>query len=169
MLSPGGRLHDQHHRRLRVGRHRRGEGPERDRREEDHRRRRPRSGSRTSTWPRPARYGGFLGAWVKTAKLTFPHVAIFGTDDNPGAGLRETFVVVASKQPIKIDDLGSRDDDPQFFQDDRLFEPRPFGPDHVKAIELRSRGIVLTDDYAPVENLLAPVAATRGERIETLP
>jgi MFS family permease len=108
-------------------------------------------------------YGGFLGAWVNTAKLTFPHVAIFGTDDNPGAGLRETFVVVASKQPIKMDDLGSRDDDPQFFQDDRLFEPRPFGAEHVQAIDLRSRGIVLSDDFAPVENLLAPVAATRGE------
>ena len=25
-------------------------------------------------------YGGFLGAWTKTAKLTFPHVYIFGTD-----------------------------------------------------------------------------------------
>ena len=71
--------------------------------------------------------------------------------------------MVASKQPLELDDLGSRDDDPQFFQDDRLFEPRPFGPDHVKAIDVRSRGIVLTDDYAPVENLLAPVAATRGE------
>jgi MFS family permease len=112
---------------------------------------------------RARNYGGFLGAWVKTAKLTFPHVAIFGTDDNPGAGLRETFVVVASKEPIKIDDLGSRNDDPQFFQDDRLFEPRPFGPEHLKAIDLRSRGIVLTDDFAPVDNLLAPVAATRGE------
>src|SRR4051794_38377619 len=109
------------------------------------------------------RFGGFLGAWVNTARLTFPHVAIFGTDDNPGAGLRETFVVVASKQPIDIDDLGSRDDDPQFFQDDQLFEPRPFGADHLEAIDLRSRGIILTDDYAPVENLLAPVAATRGE------
>ena len=27
----------------------------------------------------------------------------------------------------------------------------------------RSRGIILTDDYAPVENLLAPVAETRGD------
>jgi hypothetical protein len=108
-------------------------------------------------------YGGFLGAWVKTAKQTFPHVAIFGTDDNPGGGLRETFVVVASKAALRIDDLGSREDDPQFFQDDRLFEPRPFAKEHVEAIDLRSRGIVLTDDYAPVENLLAPVAATRGD------
>ena len=32
----------------------------------------------------------------------------------------------------------------------------------LKALLDRSRGIVLTDDYAPVENLLAPVARTRG-------
>jgi hypothetical protein len=114
---------------------------------------------------RARRYGGFLGAWVETAKLTFPHVAIFGTDDSPGGGLRETFVVVASKKPIKLDDLGSRDDDPRFFrdQDDRLVEPREFNEEHCMQVKRRSRGIILTDDYAPVENLLAPVAATRGE------
>ena len=69
------------------------------------------------------------------------------------------------RRPARRDlaDLGGRDDDPRFFQDDRLFEPRPFGKEHQAAIDLRSRGIILTDDYAPVENLLAPVAATRGE------
>ncbi len=110
-------------------------------------------------------YGGFLGAWVKTAEKTFPYVYIFGTDDTPGSGLRETFVVVASKQPLDeiLKDLGSRDDDPKFFEHDRLFEPRPYGPKDRKAVDLRSRGIILTDDYAPVENLLAPVAATRGD------
>ncbi len=110
-------------------------------------------------------YGGFLGAWIKTARLTFPCISVFGTDETPGSGLRETFVVVASKAPLEgvLADLGGRDDDPRFFQDDRLFEPRPFGKEHQAAIDLRSRGIILTDDYAPVENLLAPVAATRGE------
>ncbi|SIO08862.1 hypothetical protein SAMN05444166_2385 [Singulisphaera sp. GP187] len=110
-------------------------------------------------------YGGFLGAWVKTAKLTFPHVYIFGTDNTPGSGLRETFVVVASKQPLDdlIKDLGSQDDDPKFFQSDQLFEPKPFGKEDQRQVEIRSRGIILTDDYAPVENLLAPVAATRGD------
>src|SRR5439155_1904678 len=104
---------------------------------------------------RALKFGGFLGAWVKTAKLTFPHVYIFGTDDNPGSGLRETFVVVAAKAPIDIDALGSREGDPKFFQSDRLFEPKAYTKDHMDAIEVRSRGIVLTDDYAPVENLLA--------------
>ena len=102
---------------------------------------------------------------METARKTFPHIYVFGTDDNPGAGLRETFVVVASRQPLDeiLNDLGSLDDDPKFFTDGHLFEPRPFGPEDREAVDRRSRGIILTDDYAPVENLLAPVAKTRGE------
>jgi spermidine synthase/MFS family permease len=109
------------------------------------------------------RFGGFLGAWVKTAKRTFKHVYIYGTTETPGEGLRETFVVVASNRPLDLNDLGSREDDPKFFEHDRLVEPRAYSPEHEKAVESRARGIVLTDDYAPVENLLAPVAETRGE------
>ena len=108
-------------------------------------------------------YGGFLGAWVKTARETFPYIYVFGTDDNPGSGLRETFVVVASKTPLDLDTLGGREGDPQFFNNDRLVEPKPYSKEHMDQLEVRSRGIVLTDDFAPVENLLAPVAATRGD------
>jgi MFS family permease len=119
---------------------------------------------RTNEMWRKNRFGGFLGAWVNTARKTFgDNVYIFGTDETPGSGLRETFVVVASKKPLKLDDLGTRDDDPKFFQSDKLFEPKPFGEKDVKQVDKRSRGILLSDDYAPVENLLAPVAETRGE------
>jgi hypothetical protein len=107
--------------------------------------------------------GGFLGAWVKTARLTFPHIYVFGTDSKPGAGLRETFVVVASKTPLDLDTLGGREGDPEFFNNGQLVEPKAYGPEDMEALEVRSKGIVLTDDFAPVENLLAPVAATRGE------
>ncbi|MDG3006459.1 fused MFS/spermidine synthase [Paludisphaera mucosa] len=110
------------------------------------------------------RYGGFLGAWTATAKLTFPHVYIFGTSSETGEGQRETFVVVAAKQPIDLSDLGLRDDDPRFFQKRRKTIATPYGPEDEKAVlEHRSRGIILTDDYAPVEQLLAPVAETRGK------
>ncbi len=108
-------------------------------------------------------YGGFLGAWIKTARLTFPYIYVFGTDNDPGSGLRETFVVVASRAELDLDALGGRDNDPQFFLKDRLVKPLPYSQKHMDALEARSRGIVLTDDYAPVENLLAPVAATRGD------
>ena len=32
-----------------------------------------------------------------------------------------------------------------------------------RSSQIRSRNIILSDDYAPVENLLAPVAETRGD------
>jgi hypothetical protein len=113
---------------------------------------------------RARNYGGFLGAWTRTAKLTFPYLYIFGTDRTPGSGQRETFVVVASKRPLDLADLGRREGDPQFYHNERRTEPVAYGPEDEKVIsESRSRQIILTDDYAPVENLLAPVAETRGD------
>jgi spermidine synthase len=109
------------------------------------------------------RYGGFVGAWTKTAKLTFDHVYIFGTAQ-PGKGLRETFVVVASKQKLDLEALGRRDDDPRFYTPGGVqTTPKPYRPeDEQVVVDQRSRNIILTDDYAPVDNLLAPVAETRG-------
>ena len=112
---------------------------------------------------RARNYGGFLGAWTETAKLTFPNVYIFGTDSVPGLGLRETFVVVASMKPLDLKDLGSRVDDPKFYAKGSRTEPKPYGPEDEKVVTIRSRNIILSDDYAPVENLLAPVAETRGD------
>jgi predicted MFS family arabinose efflux permease len=113
---------------------------------------------------RADRLCGFLGAWAETARKTFKHVYIYGTSETPGNGQRETFVVVVSNSPIDIEGLGSRDNDPQFFSkaSDKLFEPKPFSKEHQEAVAKHSRGIILSDDYAPVENLLAPVAETRG-------
>ena len=110
------------------------------------------------------RYGGFLGAWTKTAKETFDHVYIFGTDD-PGHGRRETFVVVASMKELDLKDLGLRKNDPRLFTPSgRQTRPKTYSTtDEKEVLENRSRNIVLTDDYAPVENLLAPVAETRGD------
>ena len=53
----------------------------------------------------------------------------------------------------------------------KFFTPRGRKPsrspiraeDEKTVINDRSRNIILTDDYAPVENLLAPVAETRGD------
>jgi hypothetical protein len=109
------------------------------------------------------RYGGFVGAWVRTAKKSFKYVYIFGTDDVPGEGSRETFVVVVSNQELDLKDLGTRADDPKFYKHNKPTRPVPYKPEDEAAIDKRARNIILTDDYAPVENLLAPVAETRGE------
>jgi MFS family permease len=110
------------------------------------------------------KYGGFLSSWVETAKSTFKHIYVFGTNDRPGNGQRETFVVVAAQKPLDLADLGSREGDPAFPRGrSGNFKPEPYDETAMKALTIRSRGIRLSDDYAPVENLLAPVAATRGE------
>ncbi len=100
-------------------------------------------------------------------QLTFgkENVYIFGTD-KPGSGRRETFVVVASMKPLDLKELGLRKDDPRYYTPrGRQTTAKPYDEDDFKTVvNDRSRGIVLTDDYAPVENLLAPVAETRGEK-----
>ncbi len=78
-------------------------------------------------------------------------------------GLRETFVVVASMKPLDLNELGHRQDDPKFYSKGTRTEPKPYGPEDEKVVKIRSRNIILSDDYAPVENLLAPVAETRGD------
>ncbi len=110
-------------------------------------------------------FGAFLGSWVETARLSFgPNIYVFGTASRPGYGQRETFVVVASRKPLDLYQLGIRVDDPHFFNaDGSIVDPEVYDKGHMAAIKLRSRGIILTDDYAPVENLLAPVAKTRGD------
>jgi MFS family permease len=113
------------------------------------------------------RNGGFVGAWTRTAIQTFgkENVYIFGTDV-PGEGRRETFVVVASMKPLDLKELGRRKDDPRYYTPrGRQTTPKPYGEaDFDTVVNDRSRGITLTDDYAPVENLLAPVAETRGDK-----
>ena len=108
--------------------------------------------------------GAFLGAWLHTARKTFPHLYVFGTQRAPGLGIRETFVVVASKAPLDLVGLGRRDGDPRFFIGKTPFLRDPYDESDLGELELRSRGIELTDDYAPVEDLLAPVASTRAEK-----
>ena len=114
---------------------------------------------------RAHRLGGFLSSWVKTARETFPFVYVYGTESEPGEGERETFVVVVSKKELDLKELGKRPTDPKFEKMNGVgqFQPEPFPALNMNELDKRARGIILTDDYAPVENLLAPVAATRGD------
>lgn len=107
--------------------------------------------------------GAFLGAWVETARKSFgQHIYVFGTASLIGEGDRETFVVVASRKPLDLEELGARSNDAHFFtKSGQPVTPELYSPEDMKALKIRSRGIILTDDYAPVENLLAPVARTR--------
>ncbi len=99
--------------------------------------------------------GQYLGAAVNTLKRSFAHVYVM-TDAQLPDGARNTFVVVAAKQPIDIGQIVAR-----YPQKLTLRVLNEAGMDYL---EKRSKGIILTDDYAPVENLLAPVVRASARR-----
>ena len=92
--------------------------------------------------------GLFLGAVVNTFRECFPHVYAFSTFTNgPSTDprRRDTFVVVGSMK--SLGGIALKADVPGAV----------LKPGHIEALRQKSRSIVLTDDYAPVEQLLEPV------------
>jgi spermidine synthase len=92
--------------------------------------------------------GQFLGAVLNTFAKSFPHVYAFSTETaGPSSELdrRDTFVVVGSIQPLR--GTGLEKDVPG----------AALTPQNFEELCRRSHNIVLTDDYAPVEQLLEPV------------
>jgi spermidine synthase/Tfp pilus assembly protein PilF len=93
--------------------------------------------------------GRFAGAIVNTLSQVFSDVHVFSSGRTPT--VRDTFVIVCGKMPRDLRNL-----------------PIPYprlGDSIVLELKEKSRGIILSDDYAPVENLLAPVVRTQGGRI----
>ena len=93
--------------------------------------------------------GRFLGAVIGTLEQTFGHVRVIAHRVR-AAALQETFVVVAARR---------------FFDPERILsahnEYLPFRVlDAAEMTHLKEQAdyLMLTDDYAPVESLLAPVA-----------
>jgi tetratricopeptide (TPR) repeat protein/MFS family permease len=97
--------------------------------------------------------GLFLGALINTLQKTFPHVYVTTNSATHYPSVRETFVVAASKKPIDIEAV------------DNAMRLKLWHPNEAEMNYLvsKSRGIVLTDDYVPVENLLTS-AVREGSR-----
>jgi hypothetical protein len=96
--------------------------------------------------------GAFLAAVVETCHSVFPCVAVFNTGKPPD--IRDTFVVVCSKQPIALQDVSPE------LQARYGFGGMLLPDSSIRSLLVRHRGRMFTDDYAPVENLLAPVVLT---------
>ncbi|MDQ6886077.1 MAG: fused MFS/spermidine synthase [Gemmatimonadota bacterium] len=105
------------------------------------------------------REGAFMPSYLVTLESVFGkgHVALVGPRAAfEGAG-QSTFIILASDHPIDIDGLlqhgaGQPDDD---------LDMRAVSADGL-ARYLQGRGtIILTDDHAPVDNLIAPLFAER--------
>jgi spermidine synthase len=87
--------------------------------------------------------GLFLGAFVSTLEQTFPFVAVISQNDVTRYD-RSTYVVVAAKRKLDLAEVCGG------FEVNRvvwyLSEPE------IAQLRDKSNGIILTDDYAPIEN-----------------
>ncbi len=103
--------------------------------------------------------GLLLGSIISTMQEVFAHVNVFveqqpltfpdGTPNTQFRATRMTFIVAGTQQPFDVDGLG-----PLYRGDCLIF---PLSDAEKEAVRKRAHRTVLTDAYAPVENLLAPV------------
>jgi tetratricopeptide (TPR) repeat protein len=91
--------------------------------------------------------GHFLGAIVNTIEQTFPNVYVLS--ENAPRDIRNTFVVAASNTQINLLKL--------IQEYGKGAEIWTLNDTEISALKLKAKGIVLTDDYVPVENMLSPV------------
>ncbi len=107
------------------------------------------------------RQGRFVRAYVSTLGQVFNHVYVAPIGGDLGTVARQTFVIVAAQHPMPIgDDIVSADDGilplPSSLRSAFLSEAE--WQDYLD----QGTGIILTDDFVPVDNLLAPVFSDSG-------
>jgi len=100
--------------------------------------------------------GQFLGAVVNTCAAVFPHVTVFSSGGE--LDRRDTFVVVRSKTPRDLSAV------PETVRRQYRGQGIMLNETQRAALAARSNGLVLTDDYAPVDNLLAAVVTETEEK-----
>jgi tetratricopeptide (TPR) repeat protein len=99
----------------------------------------------------------FLGALYNTVADVFEHVVVFcgsPSGPNPSPKTRDTFILVGSRRPLRLDQLVEPSRRPLF---SRLTEA------NLEHVRQRSGGMVLTDNFAPVEQLLADVVRNAAD------
>jgi tetratricopeptide (TPR) repeat protein/MFS family permease len=92
--------------------------------------------------------GRFLGALINTLEKTFPYVYVIGEYAVLPSN-RDTYVIVAAKYYFEPESILSRYN--------KILKLRYLSKSDINYLKERSGGVVLTDDYVPVENMLAPV------------
>jgi spermidine synthase len=95
----------------------------------------------------------FLTAYLRAMKLTFDHVYLVPVGQDWETSVRSTFVVLASQQAIDLAALRQLDGGDGVRETASWLLPE----DRLEALLAEGPQVILTDDYVPVDNLLAPV------------
>jgi spermidine synthase len=101
-------------------------------------------------------YGRFLGSMINTLEQTFSNVYVL-TEGRMPKWARNTFVVIAAKRDLDLKDITSR------YQKD--LDLWCLSSSKVEGLKEKSGRLVLTDEYVPVENLLAAVVRESAKGI----
>lgn len=93
--------------------------------------------------------GDFLRATIHTLRQSFRHVYVAPAIAGWQQSVRSTFVLIAGDQPLTLARL-------QQNQADTLLARRLLAEEEVETLLAMDRVVVLTDRYAPVDQMLAP-------------
>jgi hypothetical protein len=96
-------------------------------------------------------YGRFLRAYVYTLQQSFRHVYLAPTIDSWREASRSTFVIVASDTPLDLALLN------RVNGGNPLFTRQLVDDQELADLLQEGRLVMLTDRYAPVDQMLAPV------------
>jgi len=97
--------------------------------------------------------GRFLGSFLNTIGRCFPYVYVISGPEPHGAA--NNFIVAAAKRELNLKNL----DRQKALRGAAL---RILSESEISRLVEKAGGIVLTDDYAPVENLLAPLVLSNS-------
>lgn len=103
--------------------------------------------------------GRFLGSYVGTVRRTFPFVYVFAGDPDGPTNERDTFIVVSSRRALPILDMEAKEDVPKAWGHVFAWAEGDQLGGEMATVLRRGEGLILTDDHAPVDNLLAPLFA----------
>jgi spermidine synthase len=101
--------------------------------------------------------GEFLKAYANSLRTAFPYVYLFGRGMAFQPFDRNTYVLMASGQPLDRAAL-----DQETADDDAFSRTVPLEEDRLNAYLRSGRALTLTDDFAPVDQLLARLFVERG-------
>ena len=100
--------------------------------------------------------GLFVGSVVNTLEETFPYVHVVTDDDTPHSV--RNFIIIAARHKLDLKNIISQ------YKREEL-KIWYLDASDISKLGQKTRQLILTDDYCPVENLLAPVVLNSAKDI----